>query len=135
MSTYAVSLVPTVIKRSARPGAAILAALLLTACASTPEPIGELASARTALRSVNNAEVRRLAPVQLDRASSKLERAQAAMKAENYAEARRLAEESLADAELARAQTNAILAQRNARELEQSIQVLRSEIDRARAID
>jgi flagellin-specific chaperone FliS len=111
----------------------IAAALVaLAACSSTPEPVAEMASARTAVRSVEDTSASKLAPVLLDRAKSKLQRAEAAMKDEQYDEARRLAEESLADAQLARAQSDALAAQRNANELEESIRVLRSEIDRSR---
>jgi len=110
------------------------AAAMLAGCASTPEPVGELASARTAIRSVQGSDAQDLAPVYLDRARTKLQRAEAASADEDYAEARRLAEESLVDAELANAKANAIKARRNADDLEQSIQVLREEIRRARSL-
>jgi len=115
------------------PALALTAVLAVGACAGTPEPVAEMASARTAVRSVQDTDAQRLAPVRLDRAKSKLKRAEAAMKAKEYDEARRLAEESLADAQLARAEADAIVAERNAEELENSISVLRSEIERVRA--
>jgi hypothetical protein len=108
------------------------AAIFVAGCSSVPEPVAELASARTAVRSVQDTDARSMAPVLLDRAKTKLDRAEAAMANKQYDEARRLAEESLADAQLARAKSDAMLAQRNADELEASIKVLRSEIDRAR---
>lgn len=114
--------------RAVAVGAAILA---LAACASTPKPVAELASARTAVDSVEDTAAAREAPVLLDRARSKLQRAESAMEAERYDEARRLANESLADAQLARATADAAVAERNARELEESIRVLRSEIQRS----
>ena len=106
---------------------------ILAGCSSVPEPVAEMASARTAVRSVQDTDAARLSPVLLDRAKTKLQRAESAMRNEDYAEARRLAEEALADAELARAQADAMMATRNAEELEKSIKVLRSEIDRARS--
>ena len=109
------------------------AAAIAAACSSVPEPVAELASARTAVRSVQDTDAQSLTPVLLDRAKTKLDRAEAAMRDKQYAEARRLAEESLADAQLARAQADAIVAQRNADELDASIKMLRSEIDRARS--
>ena len=111
---------------------ATAAALVLGGCASVPEPVGELASARTALNSIQDGDAQTLAPVEVDRAKSKLQRAEEAMADERYAEARRLAEESLADTELERAKVTAIEAQRSADELEKSIQVMRYEIYRAK---
>jgi len=106
--------------------------IIATGCASVPEPVAELASARTAIRAIEGGEARDQAPVELDRAKTKLQRAETATSSKNYAEARRLAEESLADAELAAAKTNAAKAQRNADELERSIALMRDEIERAR---
>jgi hypothetical protein len=106
--------------------------IIATGCASVPEPVAELASARTALRAIENTDARDQAPVELDRAKTKLQRAETATSSKNYAEARRLAEESLADAELAAAKTSAAKAQRNANELERSIALMRDEIERAR---
>ena len=111
----------------------VYAAILAAGCSSVPEPVAELASARTAVRSVQDTDAQNLAPVLLDRAKTKLDRAEAAMRDKHYDEARRLAEESLADAQLARAKADAAIAQRNADELESSIKVLRSEIDRAKS--
>ncbi len=115
--------------------ACCIALLSLSGCASTPEPVAEIATARAAVSAVEDVDVQRLAPVQLDRAKTKLARAEEALDDRNYDEARRLAEESLADARLARAQADALSAQRSASELEQSIEVLRSEIDRARSVN
>lgn len=108
---------------------------LMAGCASTPEPVAEMATARAAVAAVEDTDVRRLAPVELDRAKTKLARAESALEDRDRDEARRMAEESLADAKLARAQTDALTAQRSADELEQSIEVLRSEIDRAQSVN
>ena len=107
--------------------------LIGTGCASVPEPVAEIASARTAIRAIEGGDARTLAPVELDRARTKLQRAEAAVGNREFADATRLAEESLADAELASAKTNMIKAERTAAELEQSIDVLRDEIERAQS--
>lgn len=114
-------------------GFGILGLIVASGCASVPEPVAEIASARTAIRAIEGGDARVQAPVELDRAKTKLQRAEAATGTKDYAEARRLAEESLADAELAAAKTNAAKAQRNADEMELSIAVLRDEIERARS--
>ncbi len=107
--------------------------IIATGCASVPEPVAELASARTAIRAIEGGDARQVAPVEMDRAKTKLQRAETAMGDKEYAQARRLAEESLADAELAAAKTNAAKEQRNADELERSIALMHNEIDRARS--
>ena len=109
------------------------AMLIGAGCASVPEPVAEMASARTAIRAIEGGDARTLAPVELDRAKTKLQRADAAVGDKDYADATRLAEEALADAELATAKTNMIKAERNADELERSIAVLRKEIERAQS--
>jgi len=113
--------------------AVVAAIVLISACSSVPEPVGEISSARAVVRSLSDTEARTFAPVEADRARTKLQRAEAALQAKNFDEARRLAMEAEADAELARAKTNAIKANRAAAELEQSIRVLRSEIERAQS--
>ena len=111
----------------------VAAIALISACSSVPEPVGEIASARAVVRSLSDTEARALAPVEADRARTKLQRAEAALQEKDFDEARRLAMEAEADAELARAKTNATKANRAAAELEQSIRVLRSEIERAQS--
>lgn len=122
--------------RSVRPAlpsvALIAAAALVAGCSSVPEPVAEIASARTAIRNTQGTDARRLAPVELDRAETKLRRAEAAVRDERNEEARMLALQAGADAELAAARANAEKAERSAQELDESIRVLRSEIERAR---
>lgn len=108
------------------------AMLVGTGCASVPEPVAEMASARTAIRSIEGGDARTLAPVELDRAKTKLQRAEAAVNDKQYADAARLAGESRADAELAAAKTDMLKAERTAGEMERSIEMLRNEIERAK---
>jgi hypothetical protein len=101
-------------------------------CASTPAPVAELASARTAIDSAQASEAQTLAPVPLDRARTKLARAEKAMQSGDNEEAQRLAEEALADAQLAVAKAEAERAKAAAQEMEASVRILRDEIERAR---
>ncbi len=103
------------------------------ACSSIPEPVAQMASARTTIRNLEGTSARNLSPVLVDRAHTKLARAEKAIADKQYAEARNLAEQAQADAELASAQASAIQAQQAASDLDSSIKVLRSEIDRARS--
>ncbi|MBT3047930.1 MAG: DUF4398 domain-containing protein [gamma proteobacterium symbiont of Ctena orbiculata] len=106
---------------------------LLIGCSSTPEPVAEMAAAKTSLVSADNQETIKHAPVAIDRAKQKLKRAETAIAKEEYEEAKRLAEEAQADAELAQAIAAKTEAEMAVKELENSIQVLREEIMRARS--
>jgi hypothetical protein len=112
-------------------GALCFAALI--GCSSTPEPVAEMAAAKTSLVSAEGAETTKYAPVAIDRARQKLKRAETAIAKEEYEEAKRLAEEAQADAELAQAIAAKVEAEQAVKELEKSIQVLREEIMRARS--
>ncbi|MCU7917726.1 MAG: DUF4398 domain-containing protein [Candidatus Thiodiazotropha sp. (ex Dulcina madagascariensis)] len=107
--------------------------LLLFGCSSTPEPIAEMAAAKTSLTAAEGEETTHYAPVAMDRAKQKLKRAESAIAKEDYDEARRLAEEAQADAELAQAIAAKTQTEKAVKELENSIQVLREEIMRARS--
>lgn len=106
--------------------------LALAGCSSTPAPVAELSAAKTAFQGAENQEALQYAPVELDRAQTKLKAAEQAMAAEEYEKARRLALEAQADAELAQAKANAAGVQHAVAELESSIRILRDEIERAR---
>jgi ribosomal protein S6 len=109
-----------------------LAFTALIGCSSTPEPVAEMAAAKTSLVAADNADTTKHAPVAIDRAKQKLKRAETAIAKEEYEEAKRLAEEAQADAELAHAIASKTEAEKAVKELENSIQVLREEILRAR---
>lgn len=110
-----------------------LAGLLLAGCSSTPEPVAELSAAKTALRSAESQEAVQHAPVELDRAQTKLKAAEKALADESYERAKLLAIEAQADAELAQAKAGAAETKRAVAELESSIRIMREEIERARA--
>ena len=103
--------------------------LITVGCSSVPKPVGEIASAETALSAAESSRASKYAPVELDRATSKLQRAKEAVKKKNYAEATRYADESLADANLARAKADAGKTKRAAGEMEDSINMLRKTLE------
>jgi hypothetical protein len=110
-------------------GALAAGILALSACASTPPPHAELASARASVAGAQSVGVR-YAPDQLRLAQAKLARAEAAMARENYAEARRLAEQARADARLAESMAESARMQTAAAEVNESIRTLRQELQR-----
>jgi ribosomal protein S6 len=105
----------------------------IVGCSSTPEPVAEMAGAKTSIIAAESEETLKHAPVAIDRAKQKLKRAETAIAKEEYEEAKRLAEEAQADAELAQAIAAKTSAEQAVKELENSIQVLREEIMRARS--
>ncbi|MCU7803541.1 MAG: DUF4398 domain-containing protein [Candidatus Thiodiazotropha sp. (ex Lucinoma annulata)] len=105
----------------------------IVGCSSTPEPVAEMAAAKTSLIAADSQETLMHAPVAVDRAKQKLKRAETAIAKEEFDEARRLAEEAQADAELAQAIAAKTGTEKAVKELQNSIQVLREEIMRARS--
>ena len=85
------------------PGLILLAALLLTGCASVPPPDSAMNAAQGQLQAARDAQAADYAPVDLGFAQDKFQQAQAAMAQRDYEDAATLAEEARADAELARA--------------------------------
>lgn len=79
--------------------------LALTACATTPPPTAELATARQAVSRASDAHAEQYAAAELARAASLLTQAQAAMANGKEGEARDLALRSAALAELATARS------------------------------
>ncbi len=107
----------------------ILAALLgLTGCGA-PKPIADMASAKTAISFALTEDAETYAPVELDRARSKLKRAERAAAAGDNEEARRLAKEAQADAILAWAKADSEKTKIAVKELEASIQRLRQQLE------
>jgi chromosome segregation ATPase len=95
--------------------------------------VAELSAAKTALHSAESQEAVQHAPVELDRARTKLKAAEQAMSAEAFDKARLLAVEAQADAELAQAKAGAAEVKHAVVELKSSIRIIREEIERARA--
>ncbi len=103
--------------------------LITGGCSSIPKPVGELASAGTAISGAESSGASEYAPVELDRATTKLQNAQNAVKKENYAEATRYANEALADAKLATAKATASKTKKAAGEMEDSINLLQKSLN------
>jgi hypothetical protein len=109
---------------------AVAAALLLGACATTPNPNGQLAVARAALNDARGADAAEYAPLQLKSAVEKIDAAERAVATKDPELARRLAEQAEVDARLAAAMARSAKTQRAADALQEDIRVLREEIER-----
>ena len=94
--------------------------LVLTACATTPPPTGELATARQSVSRASDADAEQYAPAELARAGELLSQAQASMADGREAEARDLAlrATALADLALARSRDAAARAELEQRRAE-----------------
>ena len=120
---------PHSIKKNGRAVLVACAALVLAACASTPEPKEQMAVANSAVDNAtgNAAE----APAELSTARDKLARANVAMAKKDYVQARQLAEEAAADAALAQATARSARSSRALAEVRQSIQQLQTQLNRS----
>lgn len=106
------------------------AAVFLSACASTPPPTADVALAGAAVNSASTAGGAELAPAEMRTARDKLDRAKLAMTAEKYDDALSLAQEAQVDAQLAEAKSRSAKSRKAADELQESIRVLREELNR-----
>jgi hypothetical protein len=104
--------------------------LLLSGCSSIPKPVGEFASAKSQIQSAESSDASSLAPVELDRAKTKLRNAERAAAEKKYLTARLLAEESISDARLATAKARTARAERSAQEMRDTVQTMEREIER-----
>ena len=104
-------------------------AIALSACASIPEPVGDMASAKTVIKGAEMEKANRFAAVELDRAKTKMKRAEQAIDQKNYVEAKRLAQQALVDARLARAKSDAARSANALKELEDSMRLLREQLN------
>ncbi len=117
----------------ARPalGAGLAMALVLGACASSPErPDEDLARAEAAIRQAEQAGGGQYGQVALEDARDKLDAARAAVAEDEMLMARRRAQEAALAAELAAAKARTGKAERAVDEIEESIATLREEIAR-----
>lgn len=111
------------------------AALLgLAACASDKTPAtADVAVSRAAVANATSAGAADLAPAEMQSAREKLMRANQALAAKDYKTAQDLATQASADAQLAQSKANSSKATAAADELQQSIRVLRDELNRSNA--
>ena len=110
---------------------AVAAMLALGACASQKTPAtADVAVSRAAVENATSAGAADLAPAEMQSARDKLMRANQALAAKDYGVARDLANQASVDAKLAQSKANSAKASNAADELQQSIRVLREELDR-----
>lgn len=105
--------------------------IALAGCAHQPPvPDAQLAVAQAAVGDAQRAGAAEVAPVELSSAQKSLALAQSAVREERYDQARRHAEIAAVDAKLAETRARSARAQRAAQELQASVDVLRSELER-----
>jgi len=103
----------------------------LSGCASTPAPLDQMGRSEAALSDAEESGAREYSPLELREAQKKYEKAKAAMAQEDNQVAKQLAEEAEIDAVLADVTARSTKAQQAAKEIRESIRLLRDEIDRA----
>jgi hypothetical protein len=108
----------------------VFVAVLAGGCAGTP-PTEKVEVAEAAVRQADTRGAGEEAALELRLARDKLERARVAMAQERYVTARRLAEQAQVDALLAEAKAQSAAALASAREMQDSIESLRGEAQRA----
>ncbi|NRR28616.1 DUF4398 domain-containing protein [Oxalobacteraceae bacterium] len=103
----------------------------LSACASQKTPAtADVAVSRAAVDNATSAGAAELAPIEMQAAREKLMRANQALASKDYKLARDLASQASADAKLAQSKANSTKAVSAADELQESIRVMREELER-----
>lgn len=105
-------------------------AIILSGCNSVPKPVGELASAKAQIETAETNGAVNFAPVEFDRAKTKLREAEVAAAKDNNEIAKRLADESLSDAKLANAKASAARAKQSAQKMKDTVNTLGNELER-----
>jgi len=112
-------------------GTAFAALLLLSACASTPQPpTSDLQAAEQAIESAERARVADYASVELSDARDKLSAARSAVREEKMVQAQRLAQQARADAELASARAEVAKARVVNEQMQKGTDTLKQEMQR-----
>jgi septal ring factor EnvC (AmiA/AmiB activator) len=106
--------------------------LVLGGCATSPEPVADVARAEAGIDQAEQAGAQEYGSVELDAARDKLTSARAAVAEGEMVLAKNYAEEAALAADLAAAKTRTGKADAAVKELEDSIAVLREEIARNR---
>ena len=109
---------------------AVTAALMITACASTPAPTAQIQAAQQAIAAAERTDASRHAAAELGAAQAKLASANTAVQAEEMEAAARLADESRVEAELATARTASVKARMVNDEMKRSTGTLIDEMQR-----
>lgn len=108
----------------------ILFFLFLIGCASKIVPVETISNAEMAINVAKESNAVINAPLELKIAEDKLISARIAVDKEDFENARRLAEQALADAKLAETKSLSIKSKKRAQEMQDSINALKSEIER-----
>lgn len=126
---------PTMRPRSFPAIAVLLLPLLVASigCRTThPVPTGELATARSAVATAEDAGAAEVTPLEMRNARQKLQQAQEALDRGDHQRARILAEQAAIDARLAEVTARADRQQESIDAMRATIQALREEIERSR---
>jgi hypothetical protein len=111
----------------------IVALMVVTgACASSNVPAPNTSNAESMIGQAEEAGAQEYAPLQLRNARKKIEQAKALVRDERFEEATRLTEEASIDAELATITSRSQKAQEAVKQLQETIDTLRNEIERKR---
>lgn len=109
----------------------ILTMLGIAGCSMVGPPKDSVAAADLAVREASKSKAPQYSPLELRRATDKLDEAKRAMDKKEYIRARRLADEALVDAQLAEAKAASEDARRDASDVRQSLETLRREAERS----
>lgn len=111
-------------------GLAIIAAVMLASCASTPPPNSQITAAETAIKLAEQAQVTDYASPELVDARKYLADAKAEVNAKNMTRAARFAQRAQVNAELATAKTAAVKAKEINDELQKGTSAVKQELQR-----
>jgi len=105
--------------------------IALGACSSAPKPETEIALSNSALENAEVAGAQKYAPIELRKAKEKQGQADLAVADEKYDSAKHLSEQAAVDAELAKAKSEAEKSRLAVKEVEDSIDLIRTELKRS----
>lgn len=109
----------------------LVGALLISGCGTTKQPpIEKIANAELAINRAVDGNAREFAPLELRSAQDNLQNANEFVQNEEYEKAARFAEQALLDATLAETKAEKAMATQAAKEMRDSIETLRQEINR-----
>lgn len=103
----------------------------LSACSGTPKPKAEMALSNSALQNAQVAGANKHAPIELRTAQEKQALADSAYSKDKFTTAKQLSEQAAVDAEFAKAKSEAQKSRLALEEVEDSISLIRTELDRA----
>ncbi len=105
--------------------------VFIVGCAGIP-PHEEITRSSYVIKEAHDDGAEELAPLELRNANKSLEKAKAALNKKKYQEARDYAAQAELEAELAKAKTEALKRQKSAKEIKESIHILKDELKRYR---